>query len=152
MVFQHFCSILMIMSSKFAYSLDFLCNNIWKPTQTELITFFFISLHRHLTSQEMIEGGITSRMSGIIENAGHHPSPQDYRWEISFNHRGDTVARCSGSKYHVLFLLLPVKDTHCQIWDASIDKRHISINESLQGVFSNGHGTNCLTPHCPVQR
>uniref|UniRef100_A0A3Q3JHY4 Fork-head domain-containing protein n=1 Tax=Monopterus albus TaxID=43700 RepID=A0A3Q3JHY4_MONAL len=30
-------------------------------------------------SQEMIEGGITSRMSGIIENAGHHPSPQDYR-------------------------------------------------------------------------
>ncbi|XP_017269287.1 forkhead box protein N4 [Kryptolebias marmoratus] len=27
----------------------------------------------------MIEGGITSRMSGIIENAGHHPSPQDYR-------------------------------------------------------------------------
>uniref|UniRef100_A0A672JJB8 Forkhead box N4 n=1 Tax=Salarias fasciatus TaxID=181472 RepID=A0A672JJB8_SALFA len=28
---------------------------------------------------EMIEGGITSRMSGIIENAGHHPSPQDYR-------------------------------------------------------------------------
>uniref|UniRef100_A0A8C6Q8M4 Forkhead box N4 n=4 Tax=Nothobranchiidae TaxID=405002 RepID=A0A8C6Q8M4_NOTFU len=30
-------------------------------------------------SQEMIEGGVTSRMSGIIENAGHHPSPQDYR-------------------------------------------------------------------------
>uniref|UniRef100_A0A3Q2PFX1 Forkhead box N4 n=1 Tax=Fundulus heteroclitus TaxID=8078 RepID=A0A3Q2PFX1_FUNHE len=30
-------------------------------------------------SQEMIEGGITSRMSGIIDNAGHHPSPQDYR-------------------------------------------------------------------------
>uniref|UniRef100_A0A8C2X6F4 Forkhead box N4 n=1 Tax=Cyclopterus lumpus TaxID=8103 RepID=A0A8C2X6F4_CYCLU len=29
--------------------------------------------------QEMIEGGITSMMSGIIENAGHHPSPQDYR-------------------------------------------------------------------------
>lgn len=27
----------------------------------------------------MIEGGITSRMSGIMENAGHHPSPQDYR-------------------------------------------------------------------------
>uniref|UniRef100_A0A3P9CHU8 Forkhead box N4 n=1 Tax=Maylandia zebra TaxID=106582 RepID=A0A3P9CHU8_9CICH len=27
----------------------------------------------------MIEGGITSRMSGITENAGHHPSPQDYR-------------------------------------------------------------------------
>ncbi|XP_004072451.1 forkhead box protein N4 [Oryzias latipes] len=27
----------------------------------------------------MIEGGITPRMSGIIENAGHHPSPQDYR-------------------------------------------------------------------------
>ncbi|XP_008333742.1 forkhead box protein N4 [Cynoglossus semilaevis] len=27
----------------------------------------------------MIEGGIISRMSGIIENAGHHPSPQDYR-------------------------------------------------------------------------
>uniref|UniRef100_A0A3Q2PFS1 Forkhead box N4 n=1 Tax=Fundulus heteroclitus TaxID=8078 RepID=A0A3Q2PFS1_FUNHE len=27
----------------------------------------------------MIEGGITSRMSGIIDNAGHHPSPQDYR-------------------------------------------------------------------------
>ncbi|XP_034056201.1 forkhead box protein N4 [Gymnodraco acuticeps] len=27
----------------------------------------------------MIEGGITSMMSGIIENAGHHPSPQDYR-------------------------------------------------------------------------
>ncbi|XP_028313665.1 forkhead box protein N4 [Gouania willdenowi] len=27
----------------------------------------------------MIEGGITCRMSGIIENAGHHPSPQDYR-------------------------------------------------------------------------
>lgn len=32
------------------------------------------------TSQEMIEGGITSRMSGIIDNAGHHPSPQDYRY------------------------------------------------------------------------
>uniref|UniRef100_A0A3B3YZ18 Fork-head domain-containing protein n=1 Tax=Poecilia mexicana TaxID=48701 RepID=A0A3B3YZ18_9TELE len=29
----------------------------------------------------MIEGGITSRMSGIIDNAGHHPSPQDYRVE-----------------------------------------------------------------------
>ncbi|XP_037338009.2 forkhead box protein N4 [Pungitius pungitius] len=27
----------------------------------------------------MIESGITSRMSGIIDNAGHHPSPQDYR-------------------------------------------------------------------------
>ncbi|KAM4576132.1 forkhead box protein N4 [Odontesthes bonariensis] len=27
----------------------------------------------------MIEGGITSGMSGIIENAGHHPSPQNYR-------------------------------------------------------------------------
>ncbi|KAM6965727.1 forkhead box protein N4 [Aplochiton taeniatus] len=27
----------------------------------------------------MIEGGITNRMSGIIENSGHHPSPQDYR-------------------------------------------------------------------------
>ncbi|MEQ2267872.1 Forkhead box protein N4 [Xenotaenia resolanae] len=27
----------------------------------------------------MIEGGITSRMSGIVDNAGHHPSPQDYR-------------------------------------------------------------------------
>lgn len=49
-------------------------------------------------------------------------------------------------------LLLPAKGSHCQIWDASIDKRHISINESLQGVFSNGHGTNCLTPWCPVQR
>ncbi|KAL0979710.1 hypothetical protein UPYG_G00188540 [Umbra pygmaea] len=27
----------------------------------------------------MIESGITSRMSGIVENSGHHPSPQDYR-------------------------------------------------------------------------
>lgn len=27
----------------------------------------------------MIESGITNRMSGIIENSGHHPSPQDYR-------------------------------------------------------------------------
>lgn len=38
-----------------------------------------ISLQRYHISQEMIEGGIASRMSGIIENAGHHPSPQDYR-------------------------------------------------------------------------
>ncbi|CAL8249087.1 unnamed protein product [Merluccius merluccius] len=27
----------------------------------------------------MIEGGLTTRMSGIIDTAGHHPSPQDYR-------------------------------------------------------------------------
>ncbi|CDQ66346.1 unnamed protein product [Oncorhynchus mykiss] len=27
----------------------------------------------------MIESGITSRMSGVLENSGHHPSPQDYR-------------------------------------------------------------------------
>ncbi|XP_067087596.1 forkhead box protein N4 [Osmerus mordax] len=27
----------------------------------------------------MIESGITNRMSGVIENSGHHPSPQDYR-------------------------------------------------------------------------
>ncbi|XP_041718245.1 forkhead box protein N4-like isoform X1 [Coregonus clupeaformis] len=27
----------------------------------------------------MIESGITTSMSGILENAGHHPSPQDYR-------------------------------------------------------------------------
>lgn len=32
----------------------------------------------------MIEGGITSRMSGIIDNAGHHPSPQDYRYYCLF--------------------------------------------------------------------
>ncbi|KAG7244036.1 hypothetical protein INR49_006197 [Caranx melampygus] len=37
------------------------------------------TVQRHHISQEMIEGGITSRMSGILENAGHHPSPQDYR-------------------------------------------------------------------------
>uniref|UniRef100_A0A3B4B1G9 Fork-head domain-containing protein n=1 Tax=Periophthalmus magnuspinnatus TaxID=409849 RepID=A0A3B4B1G9_9GOBI len=41
--------------------------------------YVFSFFLEHHPSQEMIEGGITSRMSGIIENAGHHPSPQDYR-------------------------------------------------------------------------
>lgn len=43
------------------------------------LTFLNVLLSQYHRSQEMIEGGITSRMSGIIENAGHHPSPQDYR-------------------------------------------------------------------------
>uniref|UniRef100_A0A8C8JDG0 Fork-head domain-containing protein n=1 Tax=Oncorhynchus tshawytscha TaxID=74940 RepID=A0A8C8JDG0_ONCTS len=39
----------------------------------------FLLLQHYQTSQEMIESRIMTSMSGILENSGHHPSPQDYR-------------------------------------------------------------------------
>ncbi|KAF3850865.1 hypothetical protein F7725_012637 [Dissostichus mawsoni] len=59
-----------------------LCNKLYQPLGSQdngMVMLSSLSREWYHISQEMIEGGITSMMSGIIENAGHHPSPQDYR-------------------------------------------------------------------------